>query len=67
MGKVSNLNRKISKMCLNSGKHKEAKEVENLKTENENKIWIIKSLLENVSQITSSHENQGKQSDIEVT
>lgn len=38
MGKVSNLTRKISKMCLNSGKHKEAKEVENLKTENENKI-----------------------------
>ena len=54
-------------MFLNLRNYKEAKELRNLKTENENKTFSIKSL-KNVSQITNSFlKNQGKQNDIKVT
>ena len=51
MGEISNMNEKISGIFLNTGKQKETKELEHLKTENENKTLIIKSLLENLSQL----------------
>ena len=45
---------------MNSRKHEEAKELKNLKTEDENKTLIIKNTLENVSQATTFlHKNQG--------
>lgn len=47
MREIFNINKKISEISLNSGKDKELKELENLKTENENKFLIIKSLLQN--------------------
>ena len=53
MGEISNMNEKISGIFLNSGKQKESKELEHLETRNENKTLIIKSLLENVSQLAS--------------
>ena len=37
MREITNMNRKISEMFLNSGNHKEAKDPKNLKTENGNK------------------------------
>ena len=36
----------LIEMSLSSSKHKDAKELKNLKTKNENKTWIIKNLLE---------------------
>ena len=48
------MNEKISGIFSNLGVQKETKELEKLKTENENKTLIIKSFLENLSQITSS-------------
>ena len=53
MGEISNMHEKISGIFLNSGKQKESKELEHLETRNENKTLIIKSLLENVSQLAS--------------
>ena len=41
MGEISNMNAKISGLLLNSGKQKETKKLEHLKTENENKTLII--------------------------
>ena len=68
MGEISNMNEKIAGIFLNSGKRKETKELEYLKTENENKTLIIKNLLENLSQLASSlQKNQDKQNDIKVT
>ena len=37
MREITNMNRKISKMFLKSGNHKEAKDLKNLKTEYGNK------------------------------
>ena len=48
------MNEKISGIFSNLGVQKETKELGKLKTENENKTLIIKSFLENLSQITSS-------------
>ena len=68
MGESSNMNTKISGIFLNSGKQKETKELENLKTENENKTLIIKSVLQNLSQLASSFQkNHDNQNDIKVT
>ena len=47
MREIFNINKKISEISLNSGKDKELQELENLKMENENKVLIIKSLLQN--------------------
>ena len=67
-GEISNMNTKISGIFLNSGKQKETKELENLKTENENKTLIIKSVLQNLSQLASSFQkNQDNQNDIKIT
>ena len=56
------MNKKILKIFLNSGKQKEAKELENLKTENNNKTLIVKSLLGNLLQLKNClHKNQGKE------
>ena len=67
MGETANMNEKISGIFLNSGKQKETKELEHLRMENENKTLIIKSLLENLSQLASSFQkNQEKQNDIKV-
>ena len=41
---ICNINEKISGISLNSGKQKEAKELEHFKKENEKKTLIIKSL-----------------------
>ena len=61
------MNEKILGIFLNSGKQKETKELEHLRMENENKTLIIKSLLENLSQLASSFQkNQEKQNDIKV-
>ena len=66
MGGISNKNEKISRIFLNSGKQKKTKELEHLKAENENKI--IKSLIENLSQLASSlQKNHDKQNDRKVT
>ena len=68
MGEISNMNEKISGIFLNTGKQKETKELEHLKTENENKTLIIKSLLENLSQLASFlQKNHDKQNDTKVT
>ena len=68
MGEISNKNEKISGIFLDSGKQKESKELEYLETENENKTLIMKSLLENVSQLASSFQiYPDKQNDIKVT
>ena len=57
MRDISNMNEKISGIFLNTGKQKETKELEYLKTENVNKTLIIKRLLQNLSQlITTSHD-----------
>ena len=57
MRDISNMNEKISGIFLNTGKQKETKELEYLKTENVNKTLIIKRLLPNLSQlITTSHD-----------
>ena len=40
---ISDMNEKISGIFLNSEKQKETKELEYLKTENENKLWSSKA------------------------
>ena len=68
IGEISNMNEEISGIFLNSLKQKEIKELKQLKMKNENKTLIIKSLLENLSQLASSFQkNHDKQNDIKVT
>ena len=44
MREISKINEKISGIFLNLKKHRETKELEHLKMENENKTLIIKKL-----------------------
>ena len=61
VGEFSNKNEKISEIFLNSGKQKETKELEYLKTENGNKTLIIKSISENLSQLAKSSSEKSQQ------
>ena len=61
VGEFSNKNEKISEIFLNSGKQKETKELEHLKTENGNKTLIIKSISENLSQLAKSSSEKSQQ------